>query len=265
MGKRQTNKNKTTNYISSQYGRFGELIYYLVLISFIVPIAFLIYRITTMDGAESAIGPHSRADYVLMLVQCILGLFVIHIPSILSHRLKFDLPGFLFIMYILFLYCGIFLGEVRSFYYNVPHWDDFLHAVSSMMTGFFAFMAVTILNRDENLIFRLSPFFVALFAFVFSVAIGAVWEVYEFVADGILGMNMQKFITGEGVVLVGHAALTDTIKDIIVDIIGALVSSVIGYISIKHSMRWLIPSLHDNKDTVQTEAELTSDYAGKEE
>lgn len=218
-------------------------IYYLVLLSFLIPIGFLVYRIITLDGTESAAGLHSRADYVLMLVQCILGLFVIHIPSVLARKLRFEIPGFLYTMYIIFLYCGIFLGEVTSFFYVVPHWDDFLHAFSSMMTGFFAVMVITILNRDENLVFRISPFFVALFAFTFSIAIGALWEVYEFAGDGLLGMNMQKFITADGTVLIGHAAISDTMKDIIVDMIGALISSVIGYFSVKNSRRWLIPAL----------------------
>ncbi len=229
-------------------------IYYLVLLSFLIPIGFLVYRIITLDGAERSVGFHSRADYVLMLAQCVLGLIVIHIPSALARRLRFEIPGFLYTMYIIFLYCGIFLGEVRSFYYVVPHWDDFLHASSSMMTGFFAVMVITILNRDDNLVFRISPFFVALFAFTFSVAIGALWEVYEFTGDGLLGMNMQKFITADGSVLIGHAALSDTMKDIIVDMIGAMVSSVIGYCSVKNSQRWLIPAL-----TKETGTEKQSD------
>lgn len=226
-------------------GRFEKNLYYFVLLSFILPIGFLIYRLITLDQAESAEGFHSRADYALMLVECVLGLAAIHIPSFLARRWKFELPGFLYVLYILFLYCAVFLGEVRSFYYLVPHWDDFLHSFSSMMSGFFAVMVITILNRDDNLVFRLSPFFVALFAFAFSVAIGAVWEVYEFSLDGLLGMNMQKYITADGTMLIGHAALIDTMKDVLVDIIGALISSVIGYLSVKHSRRWLIPALRE--------------------
>ena len=223
-------------------------LYYLVLLSFLVPIGFLIVRLASPDTEASAAGLHSRADYALMLVQCVLGLVAIHIPSFLAHRLKFELPAFLYTMYIVFLYCAVFLGEVRSFSYRIPYWDDFLHSFSSMMTGFFAFMVVTILNRDESLVLRLSPFFVALFAFTFSVAIGAIWEVYEFSLDGLLGLNMQKFIAADGVEKIGHAALTDTMKDVIVDILGALLSSVIGYISLRRSNRWLIPSLTEKKN-----------------
>lgn len=116
--------------------KINASIYYLVLLSFLIPIGFLIYRIITLDGTEKAAGFHSRADYVLMLAQCILGLIVIHIPSVVARKLRFEIPGFLYTLYIISLYCGIFLGEVRSFFYIVPHWDDFLHAASSMMTGF---------------------------------------------------------------------------------------------------------------------------------
>ncbi len=224
-------------------------VYYLVLLSFLIPIGFLIFRIAASDGTENTAGLHSKADYMLMLVQCTLGLIVLHIPSVLARKLRFEIPGFLFVMFIIFLYCGIFLGEVTSFYYIVPHWDDFLHAFSSMMTGFFAVMIITILNRDDNLVFRISPLFVSLFAFTFSVSIGALSEVYEFTGDGLLGMNMQKYITADGTVLIGHAALSDTMKDIIVDMIGALVSSVIGYFSVKHSKRWLIPALTKDIET----------------
>ena len=67
--------------------------------------------------------------------------------------------------------------------------------------------------------------FVAMFSFCFAVSIGAVWEIYEFSFDGLLGLNMQKFLLADGTPLVGRAALTDTMKDIIVDTIGALIAS----------------------------------------
>ena len=69
-------------------------------------------------------------------------------------------------MYLVFLYCAIFLGEVRDFYYRVPHWDTILHTFSGIMLGFFGFMVIDILNRDKNTSVNLSPIFVSLFAFV---------------------------------------------------------------------------------------------------
>ena len=215
--------------------------YWFVVLSFILPIVFTIYKVIVTTPHEMSEWPfqRSRADYTLMLLQCILGLCVINMPSLLSKRLKFEMPLGLYLLYIIFLYCAIFLGEIRNFYYTIPHWDDILHGFSSMMTGFFGFMCVEILNRQSKLAIRLSPVFVALFAFCFSITIGAMWEIYEFLADGIFGLNMQKFITEEGIVLSGHDAVSDTMRDIIVDTCGAFVSSVVGYLSIKNQKGWI--------------------------
>jgi len=228
-------------------GKIQTFLYFAVTASFLLPILYLLIRILFRSPGESdaSAGYHSDADYILMLFQCLLGLITINLPTILERRLRFELPGVLYGFYIVFLYCAIFLGEVRSFFYLVPGWDVILHCCSSIMTGFFGMMVVTILNRDENVAISLSPFFVALFAFSFAVMIGTVWEVFEFTVDGLLGVNMQKFINSEGVTLAGRAALTDTMKDIVVDIVGAGLASLIGYFSIRHNRRWFVPVLTD--------------------
>ena len=218
--------------------KWTRIVYMLVLSSFILPIGYLIYRLIAWDEETAQALSRTQADYALMLVQCLLGIVVIHLPTFLTKHFHFELPAALYIMYILFLYGAIFLGEVRSFYYTVPNWDVFLHAFSSLMAGSFGFMAVALLNRNEHVPIRLSPFFVALFAFCFAVTIGALWEIYEFSFDGFLGLNMQKFMTADGEMLAGRAALTDTMKDIIVDCLGALTASVAGYISLKNGRGW---------------------------
>ena len=220
--------------------------YFFTMLSFIGPIAYLIFRIVFF-GSFDTNGFNTKADYALMIAECVLGLIVIHIPSLLAHKFKFEIPFFLYICYIVFLYCSIFLGEAQSFYYKIPHWDTILHAMSSLMLGFFGFMFITILNRDEHTLMSLSPFFVSLFAFCFALAIGAIWEIYEFSLDGLMGFNMQKHTLSDGTPLVGHAALSDTMKDIIIDAIGALTASIIGYISLKKNKKWLIPKLTDKK------------------
>lgn len=95
------------------------------------------------------------------------------------------------------------------------------------------------LIKKKKLDFNLSPFFVALFSFCFAVTIGVFWEIYEFSFDGILGLNMQKFALENGSRLLGRAALMDTMKDLIVDSLGAFIMSVLGYISIKFKKGWL--------------------------
>ena len=231
--------------------KLGKLLYLWVNLSFLVPIVYLVLRLIFGSASETSLGYHSDSDYFLMLLQCLLGLVTIHLPSILERRLRFELPSLLYGLYILFLYCAIFLGEVRSFYYLFPRWDSILHFFSSMMTGFFGLMVVTILNRDRHVSMNLSPFFVCLFAFCFSVTIGSLWEIYEFAGDGLFGLNMQKFITASGEILVGHEALRDTMKDIIVDVLGALLASVIGMISIRRGTRWYIPTLTRSEEEVQ--------------
>ena len=231
--------------------KFGKVLYILVTVSFIIPIVYLILRMIFGGGSQSDAGYHSDSDYLLMLMQCILGLITIHLPSILERKLRFELPSLLYTFYIIFLYCAIFLGEVRSFYYLVPQWDTVCHVCSSMMMGFFGLMVVTILNRDKHLSVSLSPFFVCLFAFCFSVTLGSIWEIYEFAADGLFGMNMQKFTLADGTLLVGHAALADTMKDIIVDVLGSLLASVIGFFSIRKGKGWYIPTLTDTKEDPQ--------------
>ena len=234
-----------------QKNRLGRILYFWVNLSFLVPIVYLILRLIFGGGSSNEAGYHSDSDYLLMLMQCILGLVTIHLPSILERRLRFELPGLLYGFYIVFLYCAIFLGEVRSFYYLFPRWDSILHFFSSMMSGFFGLMVVTILNRDRHVSMNLSPLFVCLFAFCFSVTIGSLWEIYEFLGDGLFGLNMQKFMTAQGELLVGHDALRDTMKDIIVDVLGALLASVIGMISIRRGTRWYIPTLTRSEEEVQ--------------
>ena len=217
--------------------------YFFTMLSFIGPIAYLIFKIIFGSFDTICEGFNTKADYALMIAECVLGIIVIHIPSLLAHKFKFEIPFFLYIAYIIFLYCSIFLGEAQSFYYKIPHWDTILHAMSSLMLGFFGFMFITILNRDEHTLMRLSPFFVSLFAFCFAVTIGAIWEVYEFTMDGLRGFNMQKHSTANGVPLEGHLALVDTMKDIIIDAIGAFSASLMGYIGLKQNKKWMIPKL----------------------
>ncbi len=218
---------------------WGRIFTISVLISFIVPAGYLLVRIIGGESLPEGAGGRVREDYVLMLLQCLLGVAAILVPIKIMRRWDIEIPRVMFLMYIAFLYCAIFLGEVRSFYYTVPHWDTILHTFSGSMLGALGFSVVALLNNTEKIPMNLSPFFVAVFAFCFAMALGAVWEIYEFSADCLLGTNMQKFALDGGAPLVGQEALRDTMKDIIVDAIGALVTSTIGYISIKYKTGWI--------------------------
>ena len=169
-----------------------------------------------------------KSDYLLMLFQCIMGLLVMGVPSLCTRKFKLFVPGFMTILYYAFLYCSVFLGEIFSFYYLIPHWDTMLHAMSAAMLATLGFILVDWLNEDENVKLSVSPIFVSVFAFSFALMIGSLWEIYEYSFDTILGLNMQKFKTAEGVELVGQAALDDTMKDLIIDAIAALAVAIIG-------------------------------------
>jgi uncharacterized membrane protein YjdF len=180
-----------------------------------------------------------KSDYVLMLIQCIMGIIIMFLPSMLERRWKINVPGFMHIVFVVFLYAAIYLGEVRSFYYHIPHWDTVLHTFSGAMIGALGFSVVRLLNDSEKVSINLSPLFVAIFAFSFALAIGALWEVYEFSFDKLLGLNMQKFAYEDGSLRVGRDALSDTMKDLIVDALGALGTSIMGYISLRFKKGWL--------------------------
>ena len=186
----------------------GKILGALVLISFIAPIGFLIYKIATTSNVMSEVTGDGRvkSDYILMLLECILGIFAMALPSMLTKKFSLEIPDKIYYLYILFLYAAIYLGEVRDFYYVIPSWDTILHSMSGLMMGFLGFSLVDILNNSNKRV-TLSPFFIAFFAFAFAMTVGVIWEVYEFSADGIFGTNMQKYKLQDGTELIGRAAL----------------------------------------------------------
>jgi hypothetical protein len=174
---------------------------------------------------------------MILIVQCFLGLVVMMLPGMLEKRLKLEIPTYIFVMYFVFLFGAIFLGEVQNFYIIIPSWDLILHTFSGVILGALGFSLVSVFNNSASVRVDLSPAFLGLFAFCFALAAGVVWEIYEFALDSVLGFNMQKAYTEAGEALAGSQALLDTMTDLIVDAAGALVVSVIGVISIKKRKR----------------------------
>lgn len=212
-----------------------EKIFLFVLITLIFSIFYSITRIIISPETATGmpIGTHVKSDYVLMLLQCCLGLVVLGLPSMLEKRFSLKLPNYMCTIYFIFLYCSIYLGDVRNFYYIFPHWDSVLHYFSGAMLGAFGFALVDILNHSEKVKMDLSPAFVCLFAFCFAIAAGVIWEVYEFTGDTLFGLNMQKHRLQDGTMLIGQEALKDTMIDLIVDAAGALIVIISGLISEK--------------------------------
>lgn len=211
-----------------------EVVGRILFVSLILSVAFSAVRLVQAPGAVPEGMEHIKvkSDYLLMLIQCLLGLVVMLLPTLIERRWNLGIANAIHILYYVFLYCAVFLGEVFEFYYLIPHWDTILHFFSGAMLAALGFILVDILNRNERVRVRLSPLFVAVFAFCFALAAGAVWEIYEFTGDSLLGLNMQKCLTEHGEPLMGYAALRDTMKDIVVDAGAALLVSVLGYLSI---------------------------------
>ena len=217
-----------------KYTRLCHVLYWVVTASFIITLIYVPIRVITDKHYRE------NAEYVIMIFQTIMGLLIINLPSFLSKRFMWKIPPMFAACFILFLFGAIFLGEALMFYYRVPNWDNILHFFSSMMLGLLGFSLIDILNGDKkHSLVKLSPFFVCLFSISFALLIGVLWEIYEFTFDGLLGMNMQKFAVealedGEKLVdLVGREALADTMHDLIIDLAGATIISLAGYVTTK--------------------------------
>ena len=123
---------------------------------------------------------------------CLLTLILLIVPSFLQVEPKIELPTALEIIILLFIFSAEILGEIQSFYILIPMWDTILHTLNGFLAAAIGFSLVDLLNNDDRLQFRLSPVFMALVAFCFSMTIGVVWEFFEFGMDTFMGTDMQK-------------------------------------------------------------------------
>lgn len=228
-------------------------------------------------------------DYQSVLV-CILTLVLFMLPSMIERRLHVDLPDTLEIVLLLFIFAAEILGEIREFYVKVPHWDTALHTINGFLFAAIGFCLVNLLNDNKRVSMTLSPFYMAVVAFCFSMTIGVLWEFFEWGMDRWFGFDMQKdtvmqtistiaihpdgrndVITMSGIrdVIVvftdgtqkqlglgGYLdiGLQDTMKDLLVNLIGAVVFSVIGYFYVKTKgkgrvAKHFIPTVMDQTET----------------
>ena len=191
---------------------------------------------------------------------CILTLILLMIPSFIQMELKIELPTTLEIFILIFIFAAEILGEIGSYYTKVANWDTMLHTINGFLAAAIGFSLVDILNRNEKVKVQLSP----LVAFCFSMTIGVMWEFWECGMDLFLGMDMQKdtivhsistvmldptggnrvvhidnikntAVNGMELGLGGYLdiGLIDTMKDLFVNFIGAVVFSIIGFFYVK--------------------------------
>lgn len=209
-----------------------------------------------------------RREYQSVFL-CALSLVLMIMPSIISWRLKIVLPDTLEIVILLFIFAAEILGELNSFYVRVPHWDTMLHTINGFLCAAIGFALVDMMNRDDQFTFQLSPLYLAIVSFCFSMTVGVLWEFFEFSGDYFLGMDMQKDTIVNAIhsvnldptltntvvhirdiadVIVVHSdgtrqalglggyldiGIIDTMKDLFVNFIGAVVFSFIGYFYVK--------------------------------
>jgi len=152
------------------------------------------------------------------------GIIVITlVPFFLAKRFRVFIPPEFVLLAIAFVFASLFLGEVHGYYSRFWWWDIVLHTCSGFLLGTIGFLLVHVLNETEDIGVHMKPGFVAFFAFLFAVGMGAIWEIFEFGMDSFFCTNMQKKMLGDA------SGLTDTMWDLIVDTLGALVVSVLGY------------------------------------
>jgi len=154
-----------------------------------------------------------------LLFSSSLILILTFLPYLFERTYRVNLPIEFEFVIILFLYASLFLGEIHAYYTKFWWWDVVLHTSSGIALGFAGFLIMYVLYYKDKV--KAKPIWIAIFAFCFAVAIGAVWEIFEFAMDQFFGLNMQK------------SGLIDTMWDLIVDSIGAMLTSFIGYFYVR--------------------------------
>ena len=181
---------------------------------------------------------------------CVLTLALMLIPVFVERRLRVSLPTVMEGIVILFMFAANILGEIHSFYGKIPMWDTLLHTLNGFICAGVGFGLIDILNRHKRVKMHLSPVFVVLFSFCFSMTVGTVWEFFEFAMDFFFANDMQKdtvvnaihsytLLQPLGTMTVENIketavngqslGLYDTMKDLFVNFIGAVVFNIAGY------------------------------------
>lgn len=200
---------------------------------------------------------------------CVLTLILFTLPTLLERRLNIALPDTLEIIILLFIYSAEILGEIQAYYTTYPYWDTILHTMNGFLCAAIGFSLIDILNRNDRFSLSLSPLYLAIFAFCFSMTVGVLWEFFECTMDQFFLLDMQKdavvhsiatvmldptggnkpqilrditdviVVQGDGTMtslgLGGYLdiGLLDTMEDLFVNFIGAVVFSVIGFFYVR--------------------------------
>lgn len=213
---------------------------------------------------------------------CGLSLILFLLPAFMEKQFRMDIPSLMEVVILLFIFGAEILGELQNYYGQYPYWDTMLHTVNGFICAAFGFSLIDILTRNRQEKFRLSPLYVSLVAFCFSMTVGVLWEFFEYGMDVLFLTDMQKdtvirsvvsmkltsdgsaaalrdistvAVNGELLPVEGYLdiGLHDTMADLFVNFIGAVVFSVLGYFYIRHRgkgrsgrvMNWLLPRIEE--------------------
>ena len=232
---------------------------------------------------------------------CVLTLLLFIVPSFIQVNLRIELPSALEITILLFIFAAEILGEIQAYYIKFPFWDTVLHTINGFLMAAIGFALADILNRSKRISFQLSPVFLAIVAFCFSMTIGVLWEFFECSMDMFFGLDMQKdtilnsissvmldpiggntptsiqnitsvTVNGQDLGLGGYLdiGLLDTMKDLFVNFIGAVVFSIIGYFYVKNRgkgkfAKRFIPQVKNKSTDYLQQAEKEAVEVSKEE
>ena len=209
-----------------------------------------------------------------------LTLLVFSVPQFLDKKLGVTIPVGLETVIFIFIFSAEILGEINAFYVKIPIWDTMLHTTNGFLMAAIGFALIDLFNRSDKFSIKMSPYFVAFFAFCFSMTVGVLWEFFEFSMDWFFAADMQKdwilpainsvklnptganipihvdvqsvVINGETWNLGGYLdiGIVDTMKDLMVNFVGAVVLSIIGIFYLKHRGKGklaasLIPQVRD--------------------
>lgn len=226
--------------------------------------SFIVYFVLRLFVIVTMILQFLNGNYENFFL-CILTLILLIVPSLVQVTFKIELPTVLEILILIFIFSAEILGEIREYYLMFPMWDTILHTINGFLAAAIGFSMVDLLNRSDKTVFQLSPVFTAIVAFCFSMTIGVVWEFFEFGMDMVFGLDMQKdtvmqtirsvtlnpagrnvvtvldnikdvTVNGTEMGLGGYLdiGLIDTMKDLLVNFVGAAVFSVFGYFYVKN-------------------------------
>lgn len=231
---------------------------------------------------------------------CLLSLLLFAIPSLMENGFIIKIPPLLEAIIYLFIFSAEILGELNHFYVAIPYWDTILHTLNGFLAAAVGFSMIDLLNRNSKN-FRLSPFYLCLVAFCFSMTIGVIWEFFEYAADALLNIDMQKdnilqninsvtldpaqaqnvshindivrteITTASGDVFVidgGYldTGLADTMGDLFVNFLGALTFCIFGYIGLHHADKHKKASLvFDLVPSREQDTALDDNYAFAED